>query len=459
MIKLFKSVFVDKCKKSRGHFFFKKWPRILAITILSFLFATKSSFAHPSPNTLIFLDMGPGSVSMELQLPVPELALSFNNDIAKDPEKIIEQYGPQLKEYLLAHIHAYVVKGKPWQVLVKEIKMNKGLYVDTDIPYWEVNATINLIPAPGDNTRDFFLDYDVIMHQVINHAALVSVRTDWENGTMEANTETTQAIGWDLANNNIPPLHVNLQKGNWWKGFSSMVILGIRHIADGTDHLMFLLVLLLPAPLLSKNKRWNGYGGVRYSLMRLLKIVTAFTIGHSVTLLLGAIGWVQLPVQLVEILIAVSILVSAVHAFRPLFPGKETYVAAGFGLVHGMAFAATLVNLQLKAGAMALSILGFNIGIELMQLFVIAITIPWLIILSKQQFVYNYVRIAGAVFAGMAAIAWMVQRYLQKSNLLSNLVDTIAGYSKWIVLALAILAITSFFIPFLLKRISQQISA
>jgi uncharacterized protein (TIGR03437 family) len=94
-------------------------------------------------------------------------------------------------------------------------------------------------------------------------------------------------------------------------------------------------------------------------------------------------------------LIAFSILVSAVHALRPLFPGKEIYVAAGFGLVHGLAFATVLSCLQLNAGPMALSILGFNLGIELMQLFVIAVTMPWLVLLSLTP-LYPRVRVVCA---------------------------------------------------------------
>jgi HupE / UreJ protein len=93
-----------------------------------------------------------------------------------------------------------------------------------------------------------------------------------------------------------------------------------------------------------------------------LRIVTAFTLGHSLTLLAGALGWLRLPGQPVEILIAVSILVSAAHAQRPLFPGREAQVAAGFGLVHilvhGLAFTGTLAGLHLSAGPLALSILG-----------------------------------------------------------------------------------------------------
>ncbi|WP_223233380.1 HupE/UreJ family protein [Chitinophaga sp. CF418] len=377
---------------------------------------------------------------MEVQIPLTELELSFKPGISKNPEAFLAQEEPQLREYLLAHIHAYATKDKPWKVTITGLKMDQGRYPESNVAYWEVNASVMLIPENATNTRNFYLDYDAVIHQVMNHAALVSIRSDWENGNIEEATAEAQAIGWNLQDNTIPPLHINLDKGSWWTGFTSMVRLGARHIAEGTDHLMFLLVLLLPATLLVRNKEWNGFGGTRYSILHLLRIVTAFTIGHSLTLLLGALGWVRLPSQPVEILIAFSILVSAVHALRPLFPGKEMFVAAGFGLIHGLAFAATLSNLHLDTGPMVLSILGFNIGIELMQLFVIGISVPWLIILSRKD-MYRYIRITGAVFAAVAAIAWMSQRYLQRANPFSTMVEQIAGLGKWIIAGIALLAV------------------
>lgn len=174
----------------------------------------------------------------------------------------------------------------------------------------------------------------------------------------------------------------------------------------------------------------------------MLKIVTAFTIGHSITLLAGALGWVTLPGQPLEILIAISILVSAIHAMRPVFPGKETFIAAGFGLIHGLAFATVLANLELSAGKLALSILGFNTGIEIMQLFVIAMIIPWLILLSKTP-AYKWVRITGAVFAAIAALAWIVERTSGKANVVTGFVETATQYGVW---CIAVLAIVSVFV-------------
>ncbi|HTJ52690.1 MAG TPA: HupE/UreJ family protein [Cyclobacteriaceae bacterium] len=174
--------------------------------------------------------------------------------------------------------------------------------------------------------------------------------------------------------------------------------------------------------------------------MNLLKIITVFTVGHSITLLAGALGWFYIPSQPIEILIAFSILMSAIHALRPIFPGREIYAAATFGLIHGLAFANTLTNLNLDAGQMVLSILGFNIGIELMQLFVVAMIVPWLILLCWSNS-YKGVRIGGAVFAGIAAIAWMTERILNQPNPITRAIEGLVIYAPWMIGALALVAV------------------
>ncbi|SMB99957.1 hypothetical protein SAMN00120144_3210 [Hymenobacter roseosalivarius DSM 11622] len=284
-----------------------------------------------------------------------------------------------------------------------------------------------------------------MLHQVVTHKILVSVRQDWARGQVAgAPPAQVGVIELDIVNNRVLPLLVNLAAGSVWTGFWAMIALGIQHIAQGTDHLLFLLVLLLPAPLLAARGRWGAFGGVRYSLKRLLLIVTAFTLGHSLTLLTGAAGWLRLPSQSVELLIAFSILISALHAVRPLFPGCEAGVAAGFGLVHGLAFAGTLANLHLDAGRMALSIFGFNLGIDLMQLFVVALTVLWRRLLSRAS-VYGPIRVLGGIFAGVAALAWMSERLWGQSNLLTDLVEQAATFAPWLLAALTIAALGSYF--------------
>lgn len=407
--------------------------------------------AHQTPSTIVLLDVNPKAVSVELQLPLGELELVFGHEITKDPEHLIEKFGSQLKEYLLAHIHPMTEKNKPWIVEVTNMIVGKAEQTVSG-PYQEITVQLVLIPPTGESTRKFIFDYDVIMHQLVTHSALVSIRSDWELGQTNKEPVKAGVIRVDTQSSLIYPLEINLEKGgNWWTGFKGMFFLGMEHIREGTDHLLFLLVLLLPAPLVINRKQWGNFGGTKYSIMRLLKIVTAFTIGHSVTLLIGASGWVNLPVKPVEILIAVSILISAIHAIYPIFPNKEVYVAAGFGLVHGLAFATVLSVLNLDAGVMALSILSFNIGIEIMQLFVVILIIPWLILLSQTP-VYKWVRVVWALLAGIASLAWISERVFEKPNKISILIQNNYGLAPWGIFMLALFSLTIFGGHYWIKR-------
>ena len=217
--------------------------------------------------------------------------------------------------------------------------------------------------------------------------------------------------------------------------FVSMFRLGARHIAEGTDHLLFLLALLLPAPLCVRGARWAGTTGWTTSLGAILKVVTAFTLGHSLTLALGASGVVTVPGRPVEILIALSILMSAAHAVRPLFPGKEAAVAAFFGLIHGLAFASALNVLGLGVWDKVWGVAGFNLGIETMQFAVIVLVMPSLLLLSRTRG-YTALRIGGACLAGVAALGWTAQRMFGIDLKVDGAVNTLAAHALWLGCAL-----------------------
>lgn len=323
--------------------------------------------------------------------------------------------------------------------------------------YQEVTVHLDLTPPAGTGTRKFTLNYDVIMHQVVSHRALVGIRRDWAAGKTGEQPMTAGVIMVDTETTQIFPLEINLKTVSSWEAFQGMVNLGMRHIKEGTDHLLFLLVLLLPATLLADGKRWGDFGGTRYSIAGLLKIVTAFTVGHSITLLVGAFDRLRLPPQPVEILVAVSILISAAHAVRPIFAGKEIYVAAGFGLVHGLAFATVLSELHLNAGAMALSLLGFNIGIELMQLFVIALVVPWLILLSLTPF-YQWFRRTGAALASVAAVAWIAERVSGTPNIIGGFVQNISESAHFGILILALVALSAYVRQHVIKNFPSKLN-
>ncbi|MEZ0538332.1 HupE/UreJ family protein [Fibrella arboris] len=410
--------------------------------LLCLLALSGTLLAHPMPNSVVLLTVHAHRIEADVQIPLNELQAAFGHAVNDSVKGLITRLGPQLQAYLTQHIQAQSPDGRTWTVTVGTLAVQ-----ETQNPingtYRELTASIRLVPPAGADVRRFIFHYDAVLHQVVTHKILVSVRQDWERGLVTAETPAqVGVIELDIVNNQVRPLTVNLETGSSWTGFRAMVQLGMRHISEGTDHLLFLLALLLPAPLLVSGRRWGRFGGVRYSLRRLLLIVTAFTVGHSFTLLLGAMGWLRLPGQPVEVLIAVSILVSAIHALRPLFPGREPWVAAGFGLVHGLAFASTLANLQLDTGPMALSILGFNLGIELMQVGIIALVIPWLILLSQTPF-YWFLRSSGAVLAGVAALAWVAERVSGQANGVTALVERVATLAPWLCVGLAVMAVVS----------------
>jgi hypothetical protein len=408
------------------------------LLLLFLIFQCKISFAHPMPGSLVNLSILETSIKGEAKIPITELQNAIG-----EQQDYTDINSPFFIQYFLKHINANT-GNKKWYTVIHSATTTDG--IDSIVgKYKEVIVYFELIAPPNTSPRQFTFNYDVVIHQVITHQIFINVQQDWFNGLHhEQHKQQLGIIALDIPSGKYSPLHINLDQGSWWKGFYSIFTLGMQHIREGTDHILFLIVLLLPAMLVTNQKKWTNYGGLTYSLLKLLKIVTAFTVGHSITLLFGALNWVNIPQKPVEILIAFSILVSAVNAIMPIFFGKEIYLAAAFGLVHGLAFATVLSKLQLSTTKLALSILGFNLGIEFMQLFIISLIIPWLILLSKTPY-YKWYKNALAFIATIAAIAWIVERTNERPNTVSTIMQYIFQYSPWAIAALAIIAIITFF--------------
>jgi len=380
---------------------------------------------------MVNLSVQSKSILMKIQVPRQNFEIAFKS-------KVTGNQTTEITKYFSDHIQIEDENHQFWKMVFLDyrIQSNTAEFVGK---YDEILFRVKFLPNKNSNVRDFTIHYDAVMHEITNHQALVYVASDWENG-LHDDSQQIGIIGIDVPTNTIYPLHISLANGSQWKGFKSMVALGMQHISEGTDHLLFLLVLLLSAPLISNEKKWIGSGRTKYSLIRILKIATAFTIGHSITLIIGAFGILNPNTKPVEILIALSILITAIHAIKPIFPHKEIYVASGFGLIHGLAFATILSNLDLDSSQLTLSLLGFNIGIELMQLLVIVLVMPWFLLLSPFK-IYKWVRIIGAFLAGIASIAWASERYFEKANGISILIQNSSHQAIGFVLGLACLAI------------------
>lgn len=398
-------------------------------------------FAHPMPSSVVSLSVLENSIAGEAKMPL----LDLEGALKMDANNNLNVNTPFFRNYFIKHIKAYS-GNRLWTTSIDSISTAEDEDVNVGT-YREVIVWFKMAPPAGKSLRTFLFDYDAIVHQIITHSILVYLKNDWKKGLRNNDASYTGeplgVIGTNFKIGKFEPLNVNLGPGSWWKGFMSMLNLGMQHIEEGTDHLLFLIVLLLPATLVAKDRKWAGYAGTKCSLKRLLRIVTAFTIGHSITLLIGALGWFRPPAQLIEVLIAFSILVSAIHALRPVFPGREFYVAGGFGLIHGMAFAAALTGIGLGTRTLALSILGFNLGIEVMQLFIIDLIIPWLIIFNKIP-AYRWVRITGALLAAIASIAWILERSTGQGNFVTEKLVALPEYGIWFIVVFALISVITY---------------
>ena len=195
-----------------------------------------------------------------------------------------------------------------------------------------------------------------------------------------------------------------------WRQFLAFVNDGAWHIWTGFDHILFLLALLLPSVLKRGPDGWRVVEHFRPALVTVLKIVTAFTVAHSTTLTLATLGILRLPARLVESTIAASVIFAALNNIRPIFSERGWILAFGFGLVHGFGFANALFDLGLAGGTLALTLVGFNLGVEAGQLAIVALFVPpafaW-----RSSWVYRELtfRFGSAVIVLLAA-TWMVER-------------------------------------------------
>jgi len=185
---------------------------------------------------------------------------------------------------------------------------------------------------------------------------------------------------------------------------------GMFHIFIGFDHILFLLALLFPAVLRREDGRWIAAANLRAVLGDALKIVTAFTIAHSITLTLAALGVLQLPGRLVEAAIAVSVIVAALNNLMPVMSGTRWWVAFSLGLLHGFGFFGVLAELGLERGELALPLLGFNVGVELGQLCIVAVFLP-VAFFARHSWAYQRLAVVGGSAAiATLALLWSVER-------------------------------------------------
>lgn len=259
-------------------------------------------------------------------------------------------------------------------------------------------AVLSLAFECAAPVRELNLDYRLFGDVNPTHRGLLK---------LQAGAATRSAV---LDPGATTPQRFVLAEAGAWKTLVTYVGQGVWHIWIGIDHILFLVALLLPTVLWRESGRWvaaTTFGAVFWDV---LKVVTGFTLAHSITLTLATLGWVTLPSRPVESVIAASVALAAANNLWPVIGGRRWMVAFLFGLVHGFGFAGALAELGLPQGALAWSLLGFNVGVELGQLAIVAVFLPVAFALRATRFYRQAVLIGGSALIVVVALWWFAER-------------------------------------------------
>ena len=194
--------------------------------------------------------------------------------------------------------------------------------------------------------------------------------------------------------------------------FGRFLVQGVWHIWIGFDHILFLLSLLLPVVLVRVNGGWRGVNRLGESVREVLWVVTSFTVAHSITLSLAALGFISLPSRLVESAIALSVVLAGLNNLLGIHSLKRWRLAFVFGLVHGFGFASVLAELGLPQDTLVLSLVAFNLGVEAGQLTIVVALLPVIFWLRHTAFYRRGVLVGGSLLIMLLALVWLAERVL-----------------------------------------------
>ena len=363
----------------------KKIFGVVAALISLSLMATPPAQAHASLNTVLTLAVGgDDSVQAEARIPLSEL----NGALGR---KTTDPTVPDSLRAYLAGGFGLASAGQPWS----------GRLSGTAIDGADLMARFSFAPPAGQHPRTATIDYRIVVDRVATHSVIVYVKE------ASGKTYAVGMIARDDAGDLPAPLAITFAPRS--PSFMSAVWLGINHLRGGPDHLLFLLTLLLVAPFYVVSLRWRRTASLRQTLLHMVALSLAFTLGHSLSLLAGSFLNVAPFEPLIEVFIALTIVVSALNALRPLFGRAELFVVPVFGLVHGLAFSSQLFSAHIAISQRLLTTFGFNLGLELCQIAVLAIALPlYLLVLRADRRGLSRMALSGGALA--CAAYWAITR-------------------------------------------------
>jgi hypothetical protein len=363
--------------------------KILFLTWM--LFCAASAFAHKPSDSYLTIKADTQQLQGQWDIALRDLDYAIGLDANLDGNVEwgeVKAKHPEIVAYAFSHLKLKA-DGNPCPTRVTDHKIDNH----SDGTYAVVFFAADCPKTPLSLEIDYTLFFDLDKE----HKGLLNLQSEGKaRSAIFGDSDRKQSF--------------QLAKPSKWKQFVDYLVEGIWHIWIGLDHILFLLSLLLPAVLTWSADKWLAASKFGQAFIEVLKVVTAFTVAHSITLSLAALGVVQIPTWIAESAIAASVVVAALNNVYPIFHGRRWVVAFLFGLIHGFGFANVLTELGLPESTLLIALVGFNLGVEVGQVAIVAVFLPLAFALRETWVYQRLVLVAGSLLIAGVAAAWLVER-------------------------------------------------
>lgn len=369
----------------------RKCSLLFSVVLIFFCFFSSAALAHKPSDSYLVISVNENKIQGQWDVALRDLDYAIGLDEDANSKITWQEVVNKQKEINAYSLARLVIQNG--QIICPTLP--KKILIDnhTDGAY----AVIKFSSSCMDLIKTLNLHYTLFSDIDPSHRGLL--RLEYKGATK------TAVFGPDNSKQSFV-----LSTPNRLTELKNYIVEGIWHIWKGYDHILFLISLLLPAVLLRKDNKWLPSQSFKSTFFDVLKVVTAFTIAHSITLTLATLHVVSLPSRWVEAAIAASVILAA---FNNLFPNllKRRWVAAfAFGLIHGFGFAAVLSDLGLQDTALIIALVGFNLGVEIGQIGILSIYLPITYMIRKTWFYRFLMFYLGSLLIIFIASIWFVER-------------------------------------------------
>ncbi len=420
------------------------------LVMLTLALGVQPASAHTGDQSYLYLDITETSLAGRVEMPFSDLRSFLGLGLDGDPDEILVELESNL-DFLSDYVAEHLVLGSAdpadassWAITMTGVeRLEAEVADDPDFGYAVVNFDVDtgtsVVPREFSVTFDPFFD-----EPSVERDALLLIGNDWEGGVIENPEESLLRFAPESRTQTV-----DLGDTSWVKNFTASIALGLDHIKTGPDHILFVLVLLLPSVLVFSSG-WKPAPSFGAALWRVLKVVTMFTVAHTITFTLAGLDVLPLPSpRLTETIIALSIAAAALHNLRPVARNREWLISFVFGLFHGMGFAGLVSGLDVSRTTQLVSLLGRNVGIEIGQTIVVLLSFPALFLLRRTKY-YQPIFIVGSLALVLVSLGWMAERLFDAPDITSTLVAGVFAFPR--IYLLVALATAAAWALFLLER-------